>query len=211
MSASHHTYHPIDFPTPFHRDSFFYSLSLSQSSSTRLSTSPRRVGRGGECVENGGGGDGGGEALGVWSAADVMWGLSPGMRAIAEGVRPPGSRDVTRLFYDLLPAQRKVSLRPHLGTSFQAHSAPKTIYREQSNGKEGGKHVPTTHVCNNVRRRSLSSLGDAGCRKACLSGTTIFFVPRKGALDCILSNVVKLAVVCSQPVPPRFRLQRPAE
>lgn len=52
---------------------------------------------------------GGGESLGVWSAADVMWELSPGMRSIAGGVRPLSPSDVAGMFFDLVPAQRKVN------------------------------------------------------------------------------------------------------
>eukprot|EP00903_Cladosiphon_okamuranus_P012443 g11654.t1 len=44
------------------------------------------------------------ETLCVWSGSDVMWGLSPGLRAIAGEERP---RDVAALFFGLLPAQRK--------------------------------------------------------------------------------------------------------
>lgn len=51
---------------------------------------------------------GGGDILGLWSAADVMWGLSPGMRAMAGEVRPLFPSDVASLFFDLAPAQRKV-------------------------------------------------------------------------------------------------------
>lgn len=45
------------------------------------------------------------ETLSVWSGSDVMWGLSPGLRAIAGEERP---RDVAALFFGLVPAQRKV-------------------------------------------------------------------------------------------------------
>ncbi len=45
------------------------------------------------------------EVVGVWSAEDVMWGLSPGLRAIA-GEERPGN--LAGLFFGLDPAQRKV-------------------------------------------------------------------------------------------------------
>ncbi|CAM9561233.1 unnamed protein product [Ectocarpus sp. 4 AP-2014] len=51
--------------------------------------------------------DSGGETLGVWSASDLMWELSPGMRAMVGEERPLSSRDVTELFYGLLPRERK--------------------------------------------------------------------------------------------------------
>ncbi|CAN0181465.1 unnamed protein product [Scytosiphon promiscuus] len=73
-----------------------------------------------ESVLDGVAGDGSGGALGVWSAADIMWGLSPGMRALAGGDRPLASRDITQLFYDLLPAQRKVTACRHPGTAFSS-------------------------------------------------------------------------------------------
>lgn len=38
-----------------------------------------------------------------------MWELSPGMRAIAGGMRPLSPNDVAGLFFDLGPAQRKVN------------------------------------------------------------------------------------------------------
>lgn len=52
--------------------------------------------------------DSGGETLGVWSASDLMWELSPGMRAMVGEERPLSSRDVAELFYGLLPRERKV-------------------------------------------------------------------------------------------------------
>lgn len=52
--------------------------------------------------------DSGGEVLGVWSASDLMWELSPGMRAMVGEERPLSPRDVGELFYGLLPRERKV-------------------------------------------------------------------------------------------------------
>ncbi|CBJ32465.1 hypothetical protein Esi_0341_0015 [Ectocarpus siliculosus] len=51
--------------------------------------------------------DSGGETLGVWSASDLMWELSPGMRAMVGEERPLSPRDVAELFYGLLPRYRK--------------------------------------------------------------------------------------------------------
>ncbi|CAM9626535.1 unnamed protein product [Ectocarpus fasciculatus] len=51
--------------------------------------------------------DSSGETLGVWSASDLMWELSPGMRAMVGEERPLSSRDIAELFYGLLPRERK--------------------------------------------------------------------------------------------------------
>ncbi|CAB1115849.1 unnamed protein product [Ectocarpus sp. CCAP 1310/34] len=51
--------------------------------------------------------DSGGETLGVWSASDLMWESSPGMRAMVGEERPLSSRDVAEVFYGLLPRERK--------------------------------------------------------------------------------------------------------
>lgn len=49
------------------------------------------------------------DRLGVWSAADVLWALCPGLRAAASQERPAAAEDVVGLFYELGPAKSKVS------------------------------------------------------------------------------------------------------
>lgn len=50
--------------------------------------------------------------LGIWSAADVIWGLCPGVRELAGHKRPAHSADITGLFLGLSPAERKVRKSP---------------------------------------------------------------------------------------------------
>ena len=49
------------------------------------------------------------DRLGVWSVADVMWELSPGLRAVAGQQRPAAAEEVVELFYELGPVKCKVS------------------------------------------------------------------------------------------------------
>lgn len=44
----------------------------------------------------------------MWSAVDILWELSPGLRAAVGEQRPPPAEDVAGLFYELGPAKCKV-------------------------------------------------------------------------------------------------------
>lgn len=49
--------------------------------------------------------------LGIWSAADVIWGLCPGVRELKGHERPTLAADIVELFHELGPTERKVIMR----------------------------------------------------------------------------------------------------
>lgn len=48
--------------------------------------------------------------LGIWSAADVIWGLCPRVRELTNHERPALVADIVKLFHELEPAERKVTM-----------------------------------------------------------------------------------------------------
>lgn len=69
-----------------------------------------------------------------------MWELSPGMRALAGEVRPLSPTDVTGLFFDLVPVQRKVNDNS-LGLCLSQYLVGKPHTAEQYAGKREGYGV----------------------------------------------------------------------
>ncbi|CAM9190079.1 unnamed protein product, partial [Sphacelaria rigidula] len=96
--------------------------------------------------------------LGIWSAADVIWGLCPGVREMADHKRPVHSANIVGLFIGLSPAERKggeagvaTSTRvPRHGEepvgATRAHPPPRFGVRSVNDGDQvnGIDHKPCT-------------------------------------------------------------------